>query len=56
MQQTAKHVIDFWTEAGPELWFRGGEAFDQRCRARASLDDPCVPQPFVEALTLHAIF
>lgn len=32
MQQTAKHIIDFWTEAGPELWFRGGEAFDQRCR------------------------
>jgi len=32
MKQTAQDVIDFWTDAGPELWFRGGEAFDTRCR------------------------
>lgn len=25
-------VIDFWVEAGPERWFRGGEAFDALCR------------------------
>src|SRR5690606_17845736 len=27
-------VVEFWKEAGPELWFRGGEAFDARCRER----------------------
>lgn len=32
MHQTAKHVLDFWINAGPQLWFRGGEAFDQSCR------------------------
>lgn len=32
MNQTAKDVIDFWTDAGPDLWFRGGDAFDTRCR------------------------
>ena len=32
MNQTAKDVIDFWTDAGPTLWFRGGEAFDAQCR------------------------
>jgi len=32
MKQTAKDVIDFWVDAGEELWFRGGEAFDARCR------------------------
>jgi len=33
MRRTAKEVIEFWKEAGPELWFRGGDAFDARCRA-----------------------
>lgn len=32
MTQSAKDVIDFWTEAGPQLWFRGGDAFDDKCR------------------------
>ena len=32
MKQTAKDVIDFWVDAGAELWFRGGEAFDAQCR------------------------
>jgi len=34
MQQTAKDVIDFWIAAGPQLWFRGGAAFDAQCRDR----------------------
>ena len=25
-------VVQFWRSAGPEHWFRGGPAFDQRCR------------------------
>lgn len=32
MNQTAKDVVDFWVDAGPELWFRGGDAFDEKCR------------------------
>lgn len=32
MLPTAKNVIDFWVDAGPQLWFRGGDAFDCRCR------------------------
>src|SRR5690606_28282816 len=32
MTKTAKEVIDFWVDAGPELWFRGGDAFDEQCR------------------------
>ena len=32
MKQTPKDVIDFWIEAGPALWFRGGDEFDARCR------------------------
>lgn len=31
---TAADVVAFWREAGPEQWFRGGEAFDAACRAR----------------------
>ncbi len=27
-------VIDFWREAGPGKWFKGGEAFDDACRKR----------------------
>jgi uncharacterized protein (DUF924 family) len=38
MKQTANDVIDFWVEAGPSRWFRGGEAFDAQCRA--ALLDP----------------
>lgn len=32
MRQTPQDVISFWKDAGPELWFRGGDAFDTRCR------------------------
>lgn len=32
MDTTAKDVLGFWRDAGAELWFRGGEQFDQRCR------------------------
>ena len=32
MLQTPEEVIAFWKDAGPTLWFRGGEAFDIRCR------------------------
>ncbi|HLU79861.1 MAG TPA: DUF924 family protein [Burkholderiaceae bacterium] len=32
MTQTAQDMIHFWKEAGPERWFRGGEAFDAQCR------------------------
>ncbi len=32
MKKSAQDVIDFWIEAGPELWFRGGKDFDDRCR------------------------
>lgn len=34
MNQMAKDVITFWIEAGPQLWFRGGEDFDARCREK----------------------
>lgn len=30
----AREVIDFWLQAGPTKWFRGGEAFDRECEAR----------------------
>lgn len=32
MMKTPKEVISFWVDAGPGLWFRGGEAFDAQCR------------------------
>lgn len=32
MDTTAKDVLGFWRDAGPGLWFKGGGAFDQRCR------------------------
>ena len=28
-----RDVVDFWREAGPARWFRGGDAFDAQCRA-----------------------
>ena len=31
---TAREVVDFWREAGPGKWFRGGAAFDDALRAR----------------------
>lgn len=31
---SAREVVDFWREAGPGKWFRGGEAFDDELRAR----------------------
>jgi len=34
MTATAQDVITFWKNAGPERWFRGGEAFDAQCRER----------------------
>ncbi len=30
----AADVVRFWREAGPSLWFKGGEAFDDECRRR----------------------
>lgn len=33
MQQTPEDVIEFWKNAGPALWFKGGDAFDEECRA-----------------------
>jgi uncharacterized protein (DUF924 family) len=27
-------IVDFWREAGPKRWFRGGAAFDEAIRAR----------------------
>ena len=27
-------IVDFWREAGPKKWFRGGDAFDRECDAR----------------------
>lgn len=32
--KTASEVVAFWCEAGMDKWFRGGEAFDDACRAR----------------------
>jgi len=34
MTDNAKNLIDFWLEAGAELWFQGGEVFDAQCRDR----------------------
>src|SRR5690606_19208154 len=31
---TAREVVEFWTQAGIESWFNGGEAFDRQCRER----------------------
>jgi len=30
----AAEVVDFWRQAGPEKWFRGGDEFDALCRER----------------------
>ena len=30
----ASEVVGFWRDAGPEKWFRGGDAFDAECRDR----------------------
>ena len=27
-------LLDFWTDAGPAKWFKGGEAFDRECDRR----------------------
>src|SRR5690606_5969702 len=32
METTAQEVVQFWRDAGPELWFKGGARFDARCR------------------------
>ncbi|KIQ96926.1 DUF924 family protein [Lysobacter sp. A03] len=32
METTAEAVLEFWREAGPDMWFGGGEAFDRRVR------------------------
>ena len=29
---TPDQVVAFWQDAGPSLWFKGGDAFDLRCR------------------------
>lgn len=29
-------MVNFWREAGPTKWFRGGPAFDRECEARFS--------------------
>lgn len=49
MSVTAKEVVDFWQDAGPERWFERSEAFDDMCEmgfeeahqqaARHELDD-----------------
>ena len=31
-----KYIVDFWREAGPKKWFRGGAAFDRECEAQLS--------------------
>lgn len=31
MSVTAKEVVDFWLDAGPERWFERSEAFDDMC-------------------------
>ncbi|MBC6981065.1 DUF924 family protein [Caulobacter sp. 17J80-11] len=45
---SSERVLNFWREAGPSKWFRGGDAFDHACRqfepahfaaARRELDD-----------------
>ena len=32
MDTTPEAVLEFWREAGPDMWFGGGEAFDRRVR------------------------
>ncbi len=32
MTAVANEIVQFWRDAGPERWFRGGEAFDAACR------------------------
>lgn len=32
MDTTAQQVVQFWRDAGPELWFKGGAKFDASCR------------------------
>src|SRR5690606_25224050 len=32
MLKTPDEVVAFWKDAGPALWFSGGESFDARCR------------------------
>lgn len=32
MTDAALTVLDFWWEAGPTKWYRGGDAFDDACR------------------------
>lgn len=27
-------IVGFWRDAGPSLWFKGGDAFDEECRRR----------------------
>ena len=49
MLKTPEETVAFWRDAGPALWFNGGQAFDARCReallelhssaARAELSD-----------------
>lgn len=34
VQVTAAEVVRFWTGAGPQAWFGGGEAFDRECERR----------------------
>lgn len=34
MTTTPDDILDFWTDAGPAKWFKGGEAFDRECDRR----------------------
>ncbi|HWS77976.1 MAG TPA: DUF924 family protein [Thermomonas sp.] len=34
MKVAPAEVVGFWRDAGMDKWFRGGEAFDDACRAR----------------------
>ncbi|WP_394002010.1 DUF924 family protein [Luteimonas sp. WGS1318] len=34
MSTSPHDILDFWTDAGPAKWFKGGEAFDRECDQR----------------------
>ena len=34
MTTTPDDILGFWTDAGPDKWFKGGDAFDRECDHR----------------------
>lgn len=34
MSTSPHDILDFWTDAGPATWFKGGEVFDRECDQR----------------------